>query len=133
LIMGPPIWRELIKPCFTEMYAYIKSRGRFVFHHSCGDCRKITGDLAEMGLDVYQTFQPEIYGLNKLPGLTIWGGISTQVDLPFRSPNEIYDLTKRTMSVLGEGGGYIAAPTHDLPGDVPPENIEAMVRAFTEN
>jgi len=130
LIMGPALWRSLIKPYVAEMYAYVKSQGRIVLHHSCGDCREIMGDLTEMGLDVYQTFQPEIYGLNKLRGLTIWGGISTQVDLPFRTPREIYDITVRTMNALGEGGGYIAAPTHDVPGDVPPENIEAMIRAF---
>jgi uroporphyrinogen-III decarboxylase len=34
------------------------------------------------------------------------------------------------MKILGEGGGYIAAPTHDVPGDVPPKNLEAMVKAF---
>jgi len=36
------------------------------------------------------------------------------------------------MTILGEGGGYIASPTHDVPADVPPENIEAMVRAFMD-
>jgi len=132
LIMGPALWRALIKPYVAEMYAYVKSAGRYVLHHSCGDCREIIRDLTAMGLDVYQTFQPEIYGLNKLPGLTIWGGISTQVDLPFRTPDEICELTRRTIAILGEGGGYIAAPTHDLPGDVPPENAEAMIRAFRE-
>jgi len=130
LIMGPALWRSFIKPFVSEMYACVRSMGRVVLHHSCGDCREIMGDLVDMGLDVYQTFQPEIYGLNKLPGLTIWGGISTQADLPFKTPGEIYDITKRTMEVLGKGGGYIAAPTHDVPGDVPPENIEAMIRAF---
>jgi len=130
LIMGPERWRALIKPYANEMYAAVKSKGRIVLHHSCGDCRAIMGDLAAMGLDVYQTFQPEIYGLNKLPGIAIWGGISTQADLPFRTPEEIYALTRRTMEILGAGGGYIAAPTHDIPADVPPENVEAMVRAF---
>ena len=58
--------------------------------------------------------------------------MSTQADLPYKTPGEIYDLTKNTMKILGEGGGYIAAPTHEVPGDVPPENIIAMVKAFLE-
>jgi len=132
LIMGPDLWRSMIKPYVAETYAYVKSMGKVVLHHSCGDCREIMGDLTDIGLDVYQTFQPEIYGLNKLPGLTIWGGISTQVDMPFKTPAEIYEITRRTMKILGEGGGYIAAPTHDVPGDVPPENVEAMIKAFRE-
>jgi len=34
------------------------------------------------------------------------------------------------MRVMGRGGGYIASPTHSVPGDVPPENIEAMLDVF---
>jgi len=34
------------------------------------------------------------------------------------------------MATVGAGGGYIAAPTHAIPGDVPPENIVALVEAF---
>ena len=135
LIMGKPLWESLIKPYAAAMYAVVKDAGLFTAQHSCGDLREILDDLIEIGLDVYQTFQPEIYDLReykqKLNGrLTIWGGISTQVHLPFMTPGEIYDITKTTIDILGKGGGYIAAPTHDVPGDVPPENISAMIRAF---
>ena len=137
LIMGPPLWRKLIKPHAASMYREVKSAGKFVGLHSCGDLREILDDLVEIGLDVYQTFQPEIYDMEahkrKFDGkLTVWGGISTQADLPFKTPEEIYEITRSTIAIMGRGGGYIAAPTHDIPGDVPPENIEAMVRAFIE-
>jgi len=137
MIMGPPLWRKLIKPNTAAMYAEVKKKGKYVLHHSCGDIKEIFDDLIEIGLDVHQTFQPEIYDLveykEKLKNrLTIWGAISTQADLPFKTPDEIYDLTRRTMDILGKNGGYIAAPTHDVPGDVPPENLEAMVRAFKD-
>lgn len=33
---------------------------------------------------------------------------------------------------MGGNGGYIAGPTHAVPGDVPPENILAMLKAFRE-
>ena len=135
LIMGKPLWVEMLKPCLAATYGEVKAAGRFVAQHSCGDIREILDDLIEIGLDVYQTFQPEIYDLKtykqKLYGrLTIWGGISTQVDLPFKSPDEIYALTRSTIEIMGQDGGYIAAPTHDVPGDVPPENVCAMVLGF---
>jgi len=135
LIMGPELWRSMIKPCFARMYGAVRAAGKTVVQHSCGDLREILDDFSEIGMDIYQTFQPEIYDIvkykEKLRGkLTIWGGISTQAHLPFKTPDEIYEITKNTIEVLGKGGGYIAAPTHDVPGDVPPENIEAMVRAF---
>ena len=135
MIMGAPLWRRFIKPCLAKMYGEVKAAGKFVAQHSCGDLREILDELIEIGLDIYQTFQPEIYDkaeykqkLNRR--LTIWGGISTQAELPFMPPEEIYELTKANIALLGKGGGYIAAPTHAVPGDVPPENIAAMVSAF---
>jgi uroporphyrinogen decarboxylase len=31
---------------------------------------------------------------------------------------------------MGKNGGYIAAPTHAMPGDIPLENILAMLDVF---
>jgi uroporphyrinogen decarboxylase len=137
LLMGAPHWRRFIKPYLTEMYAAVRETGRFVAQHSCGDISEIFDDLIAIGLNIYQTFQPEIYDLRtykqRLYGrLTIWGGISTQAHLPFATPEEVYRRTKETLSIMGAGGGLIASPTHDVPGDVPPENIEAMIRAFKD-
>ena len=137
LIMGAPLWRKFIRPCAAALYGAVKKKGKYVAQHSCGDNSEIFGDLIDIGLDVYQTFQPEIYNLRsykqKFSGkLTIWGGISTQTQLPFLTPEKIYETVTQTISILGEGGGYIAAPTHDAPGDIPPRNIEAMVRAFKD-
>jgi len=137
LIMGAPLWRKMIKHHVADMYAAAKEGGKFIAQHSCGDNSEILDDLIDMGLDIYQTFQPEIYDIfkykDKLRGkLTVWGGISTQTQLPFLKPEEIYEITKATISVLGEGGGYIASPTHEAPADIPPENIVAMIAAFTE-
>jgi uroporphyrinogen decarboxylase len=62
--------------------------------------------------------------------LSFWGGISTQRLLPFASPEEVKAKTIEIMKVMGAGGGYIAAPTHAVPGDVPPGNILAMLEVF---
>lgn len=135
MIMGPNHWRTFIKPRMARMYAKAKSAEKFVAQHSCGDIHEVFPDLIEIGLDVYQTFQPEIYDLRETKcefgkDLTFWGGISTQRDLPFVTPDELKRIVKETISVMGKGGGYIAAPTHGVPGDVPPENIVALVEAF---
>lgn len=130
LIMGPALWRAFIKPYLTQMYSKIRSAGKWVAQHSCGDIREVMDDLVEIGLDMYQTFQPEIYGYEyaeKLYGkITIWGGISTQRELPMKSPEEICQITKNLLSYFPHGG-LVAAPTHAIPGDVPPENVEAML------
>jgi uroporphyrinogen decarboxylase len=135
LIMGPMHWKRFIKPKLARMYERVKSKGLIVSQHSCGDIHEIFPDLIEIGLDIYQTFQPEIYDLSKTKqeygmDLTFWGGISTQRLLPFATPEEVHSVTRRTMQIMGESGGYIAAPTHAIPGDVPPENVVAMIEVF---
>ena len=137
LIMGAPLWRSMIKPRLAKMYKRVKDAGRFVLQHSCGDILEIFPDLIEMGLDCYQTFQPEIYDIAAVKKefggkLSFWGAISTQRLLPFETPDVVRAETRRIMGILGVNGGYIAAPTHAVPGDVPPANILAMLDVFEE-
>lgn len=135
LIMGPAHWRRYIKPRMARLYARVKAHGVYVFQHSCGDCREIFPDLLEIGLDCYQTFQPEIYDIGEMKRVygkqvTFWGGISTQRALPVMTPAQVVCEVARVASVMRPGGGFILAPTHAVPGDVPPENILAMAAAF---
>jgi uroporphyrinogen decarboxylase len=136
LIMGPKLWRTFIKPRVRLMYERARQYGMYIIQHSCGDIRELLPDLIEMGLSCYQTFQPEIYDIEATKrefgmDLAFWGGISTQQLLAKATPDEVMRETSRVMGIMGKGGGYIAAPTHAVPGDVPPENILAMLGAFT--
>lgn len=135
LIMGPKLWREFIKPRMKRMFDAVKAKGKFVSLHSCGDIHELFPDLIEIGLDMYQTFQPEIYDMKKFKteygkDLSIWGGISTQRLLPYATPEEVRHTVIETMRIMGKGGGYVAAPTHAVPGDVPPENIAVLIDVF---
>jgi len=117
------------------MYSRVKGKGLIVSQHSCGDIHEIFSNLIDAGLDVYQTFQPEIYDIKGIKDkfgkdLTFWGGISTQTLLPFALPEEVRRVTRQTMEILGREGGYIAAPTHSIPGDVPAENVMAMIEVL---
>ncbi|WP_312641323.1 uroporphyrinogen decarboxylase family protein [Hydrogenoanaerobacterium sp.] len=135
LIMGPEHWRHFIKPRMARLYDKVKSKGKFVMQHSCGDCHEIFPDLIEIGLDCYQTFQPEVYDIAKMKEmygdkLSFWGGVSTQQCLPYATPEAVKAETIRVMKTLRKDGGLIIAPTHALAFDVPPENILAMVDVF---
>jgi uroporphyrinogen decarboxylase len=132
LIMGPALWREFIKPRLKKMYDRVKEHGMYVAQHSCGDISEVFPDLVELGLDIYNTFQPEIYdvaAMKKMYGdkITFYGGISTQQLLPKASPDEVKKEMKRLMDILGKDGGYIVAPTHAMPNDIPTENIMAFL------
>jgi len=137
LIMGPPMWRTFIKPGMRTMFDLIKRRGKYVCLHSCGDLRDILPELVDMGLDIYNTIQPEIYDLEALKReygrhLTFYGGISTQQFLPYASPAEVRDLARRVRKIMGRDGGYILAPTHAVTDDIPVENVLAIVEVAGE-
>ena len=135
LIMGIKHWRRFIKPRMARLYARVKAKGKFVIQHSCGDNNETLPELIEIGLDCYQTFQPEIYNIDEIKKnyggkLTFWGGVSTQRVLPIKKPKEVQEEIVRVVRALRAGGGLIIAPTHALPFDVPAENILAMMEVF---
>jgi uroporphyrinogen decarboxylase len=132
LIMGPYLWREFIKPRLKKMYGRAKEHGMYVFQHSCGDISEVFQDLIDMDLDAYNTFQPEIYDVVEMKRLygdkiTFYGGISTQHLLPKATPEEVKSEMKKLIGILGKNGGYIIAPTHAMPNDIPTENIMAFL------
>lgn len=135
MIMGAPLWREFIKPRLAKMYNRAKKNGKFVLQHSCGDIEAVFDDLIEIGLDCYQTVQPEIYDLKGIKDrygdrLCFWGTVSTQQALPKLTPYELTCVIEETANVMRRGGGFIIAPTHAIPQDVPSENVFAMLDCF---
>ena len=81
--------RTFIGPRLERLYGREHAAGRFVAQHSCGDICEILDELHEIGLNICETFRPEIYGYDyaeKLKGkIAIWGGISAQRDLPLKT------------------------------------------------
>jgi uroporphyrinogen decarboxylase len=55
--------------------------------------------------------------------------MSTQRILPFGTPEQVRAETRRLLD-LGRDGGYIFAPAHDVPRDVPLENMLAFIEVL---
>lgn len=135
MLMSPDAWRTFVKPGLAEMFQRVRSKGKTVALHSCGNIGEILPELVEIGLDVYQTVQPEVYDLAALKRelghrLTFWGAISTQRDLPFLSAQDLAQKIADTLALLSVDGGYIAGPTHRLPADVPADNVRVLVETL---
>jgi len=135
VLMGKPLWCKYIKPRLRQMYAAVKSHGRFVFIHSCGNIVELFDDLIDLGVDVYNPFQPEAMNVTDVKNrygdrLCFYGGVSTQRTLPFGTVQETKDEVSRLLETIGKNGGYIAAPAHDTPADAKPENIAAMIEVL---
>ena len=132
LIMGPVLWRRFIRPRIARLYGMVKAAGKRVFIHSCGRVEEILPDLIDAGVDAFNPFQPEVMDVRRMKelhgaALTFFGGISTQRTLPYATPEETRREVEGLIQTIGRGGGFIAAPAHDIPRDARPENVAAML------
>lgn len=131
LITGLNLWRRFIKPRLARMYKAAGDAGKYVSQHSCGCVQELFDDLVEMGLNMFNPFQPEVMDVFEVKRryqgrLAFHGGMSIQKTLPFGTVAEVRDLAGRLIEA-GRAGGYVFAPSHAVPNDVPPENLVAMV------
>ncbi len=133
--MSPAVFRAMIKPYYIEQYGRVHAAApnSRIFHHSCGSIYRLLDDIIEMGVDVLNPIQPGAFEMEperlqeKGRGrICFHGGMDLQRLLPFGTCEEIRTEAARRMRILGQNGGYICAPAHSLPEDVPPENILAL-------
>ena len=134
LLMSPDCWHEFIAPGEQKEYDLIKSTGKDVWIHSCGNIEAIIGDLIEMGVDVLNPVQPECMDIRHLKEaygdrLTFWGGISTQQTLPYGTPEDVAAEVADVVDLMSTNGGYITSPAQEIQNDVPLDNMLALIEA----
>ncbi len=136
LLMSPDMWRKFIKPHVKKMYDQSHEQGYDVFIHSCGDISLLLEDLIEIGLNVFNPFQPEVMDIetvmSKYRGkLAYYGSISIQKTLPFGTREEVKEEVDHRLQMAKKYGGLIPSPSHDMPSDIPLENTLVMHELFT--
>lgn len=140
------VWKELIYPILSRRWRsarealdkYEASHVKIMLH-SDGAIRPFIPDVIEAGIDLLDPIQDACTGM-KLDGLkndfgdtlSFHGSVDTQYFLPFGTPQEVAQETKRCVNALGKGGGLILGPSHFIQPDVPPENVVAMYRTAQE-
>ena len=116
------------------MFAPVRAAGKSVVLHSCGRVDGLFDDLVEIGLNLFNPFQPEVMETAEIQRryrgrLAFHGGMSVQKVLPFGTAAEVRRETQRLIDA-GAGGGLVFSPSHAVPRDVPPENLVAMMEVL---
>jgi len=139
-IISPEIYKKYIKKHHQRLYSFIKSKTQAkILHHSCGSVYELLPDLIDCGVEILNPVQTSAKNMDPLQlkqefgnALSFWGGLDVQKLLPFGSLKEIKEGVKKIIDVLGNGGGYVFAPSHNIQPTVPVENIHAMFTAALE-
>lgn len=139
LLMSPAMWRQFIGPNLKRLVDVAHAHGARFMLHSCGGVRDLIPDLIAVGVDVLDPIQTQAAGmvpreLKEHYGqqLSFHGAIDTQTTLPFGTVEDVRQEVRDRIEVLGGGGGYILAPTHNIQPDTPVERILAMYETAVE-
>lgn len=132
LLFSVDMWREFFRDNTKKLVELAHSYGAFYQQHSCGAVGPLIPELIACGVDALEPIQ-KVAGLEadtlaeKYKGQIVFhGGIDTQGILPYGTPKEVKQETRRFMETLGKGGGYILMASQGFEVDVPIENIEAL-------
>ena len=138
LLISPACFRRLLKPYRARLNALIQSKAPHVkiFLHSCGSVRPIIPDLIETGVEILNPVQP-VPGMEPRELVREFGR-----DVCFHGGVDTIGLLRQPVEQVGAGvaelcsefagGSWIAAPANHVQDDIPPENVDAMVRACKE-
>ena len=139
LLFSRDQFREFLLPRMKRMIDLAHQAGAYVFHHSDGAVRETIPDMIDAGIDVLNPIQWRCKGMER-EGLKrdfgdkiiFHGAMDNQYTLPFGTVEEVRQEVLDNLRILGQGGGYILAPCHNIQDVGPPENIVAMYEAGYE-
>lgn len=130
---------EFFFPHMKRMMDLAHEAGAYVDTHSDGAVLEIIPDLLEMGMDILNPVQWRCAGMERenLKGqfgdrLVLEGAMDNQYTIPFGSIDEVRQEVRDNIRILGEGGGFILTPCHNIQVVGPPENVVAMYETAYE-
>lgn len=142
LLMSMAMFRRYFKPRYRAIFDMVRAKAPHVkiFFHSCGAIHDLIPELIEVGVDIVNPVQVSAANMDTKQlkrefgqDVTFWGGgVDTQHVLPHGTSAEVKAEVKRRIEDLAPGGGFIFNTVHNIQGDVPPENVIAMVEALHE-
>lgn len=140
--ISPASYRDLFKPFHRQVTAAIHKESSWkVFIHSCGSVYQLIPDFVEAGFDILNPVQcsaaqmeparlKEDFGRQ----VVFWGGgVDTQKTIAFGTPEQVYSEVRERIRIFNGDGGFVFNSVHNIQGNTPVENMEAMFRAVRDS
>ena len=137
----PALMEQITAPFIKQLCDFIHRHSDCkVFHHCCGSIKPLISMLIDCGVDVLNPVQISADNMDPRElkaefgdRIVFWGGgCDTQNVLAVRSPSEVSESVRGLIDVFKPGGGFVFNQVHNIMGDVPPENIVAMLETAYE-
>jgi hypothetical protein len=124
------------KAYFKQINAWIHDNTDWkTFIHCCGTKVEDLENAVRTGFDIVNSGQTDAKTAKEEFGkdLVFWGGaVDTQKILPFGTPKEVREQVLHNCEIFAKDGGFIFNPMHNIPANVPVENMVAMLEALKE-
>jgi uroporphyrinogen decarboxylase len=138
-IISPETYRKVIKPRHQRFIDEAKRYDLLVMFHCCGSSSWAFDDLADMGVDIVDTLQPEAADMDPAflkatygHKLCFHGMMSTAGVLAFGTPEQVREEVQHLLDLMMPGGGFALCPTHLIQSNSPVANVVAMYDAARE-
>ena len=125
--------QEFFFPYMKRMMDLAHEAGALVNTHSDGAIREVIPDVIKMGADIINPVQWRCEGMDREAlkrdfgdKLIFEGAMDNQYTLPFGTVEEVRQEVRDNIGILGDGGGYILGPCHNIQVVGPSENVVAM-------
>ncbi|MGI6114399.1 MAG: uroporphyrinogen decarboxylase family protein [Mahellales bacterium] len=133
LLISRDFFLKFFAPTLKQLVDLANSYNVKMILHSCGSVIELIPDFIDIGIKVLDPIQTSAKGMDiKVlkerfgDKLTFHGAIDTQKLLPKSSPEQVKEVVRNTIDILGKGGGYFFSPSHRIQQDTPLENVIAM-------
>jgi hypothetical protein len=139
--ISPRSYRDLFMPFHKQVNDWVHAHTTWkTFIHSCGSVAALIPDFIAAGFDILNPVQTsaarmEAQGLKQKYGerLVFWGGgVDTQKELPFGTPDEVRTQVEQRMRIFGKGGGFVFNTIHNIQAGVPRQNLLALYEAVAQ-
>jgi len=135
-------YRDLYQPFHRQVNDFIHRRSNWkCFIHSCGSVYQLIPEFIAAGFDILNPVQcsaadmeparlKEQFGRD----LVFWGGgVDTQHTMAFGSPAEVAREVGERLRVFNRSGGFVFNAVHNIQGNTPLGNIEAMFNTLRDS